>query len=137
MPVSRSKKANYSKKHKKSNKDKKGKSHKHGNSKRKSKTNKSKRSQSSKSSKRSNRSNRSSRNMRGGHYGSDWISSQYSLGSYNSAEQSADYVKQFSASGAGSRADYMNPPNLGSAGSGGAMGELEGAGVQKVGSPVI
>ncbi len=80
---------------------------------------------------------RKHKTMRGGHYGSDWMSSQYSLGSYNAAEQSADYVKQFSSSGAGSRADYMNPPNLGSAGSGGAVGDLEGSSGRVIGAPLI
>ena len=70
--------------------------------------------------------------MRGG---SDWISSQYSLGSANAPEQSSNYLSQFSHSPAGSRDMYMNPPNLGSAGSGGTMSNLEGAGVSKVGAP--
>ena len=72
------------------------------------------------------------RNLKGG--GSDWMSSQYSLGSYNAPEAS---VSNFSSSAAASRNDYMNPPNLGSAGSGSPMGSLEGANVRMVGAPVI
>ena len=75
------------------------------------------------------------RKMKGG--GSDWISSQYSLGSYNQAEMSAEDVGKFSQSAAGSRADYMNPPNLGLAGSGSPMSALEGANVNKAGAPLI
>ena len=75
------------------------------------------------------------RKMKGG--GSDWISSQYSLGSYNQAEMSAEDVGKFSQSAAGSRADYMNPPNLGLAGSGSPMSALEGANVSKAGAPLI
>ena len=78
---------------------------------------------------------RKARKMSGG--GSDWISSQYSLGSYNQAEMSAGDVAKFSQSAAGSRADYMNPPNLGLAGSGSPMTELEGANVKSIGSPLI
>lgn len=74
-------------------------------------------------------------NMRGG--GSDWITSQYSLGSYNGPEMSAGDVAKFSQSTAGSRADYMNPPNLGTAGSGYPMGSLEGANVRMTGSPLV
>jgi hypothetical protein len=73
--------------------------------------------------------------MKGG--GSDWISSQYSLGSYNGPEMSAGDVAKFGSSLAGSRANYMNPPNLGSAGSGTPMGSLEGANVRMTGSPLI
>jgi len=73
--------------------------------------------------------------MSGG--GSDWISSQYSLGSYNQAEMSAEDVAKFSQSAAGSRSDYMNPPNLGLAGSGAPMGSLEGANVNMTGSPLV
>ena len=75
------------------------------------------------------------RKMKGG--GSDWISSQYSLGSYNQAEMSAEDVAKFSQSEAGSRADYMNPPNLGLAGSGSPMSALEGANVSKAGAPLV
>ena len=75
------------------------------------------------------------RKMKGG--GSDWISSQYSLGSYNQAEMSAEDVGKFSQSAAGSRADYMNPPNLGLAGSGSPMSALEGANVSKAGAPLV
>ena len=76
-----------------------------------------------------------SRKMSGG--GSDWISSQYSLGSYNQAEMSAEDVAKFSQSAAGSRADYMNPPTLGLAGSGSPMSDLEGANVSKAGAPLV
>lgn len=72
------------------------------------------------------------RMMKGG--GSDWMSSQYSLGSYNAAEAS---VAPFSQSAAASRNDYMNPPTLGLAGSGAPMGALEGANVRMVGSPLV
>ena len=72
------------------------------------------------------------RMMKGG--GSDWMSSQYSLGSYNAAEAS---VAPFSQSVAASRNDYMNPPTLGLAGSGAPMGALEGANVRMVGSPLV
>jgi len=82
-----------------------------------------------------NKSNKRNHKMAGG--GSDWMSSQYSLGSYNSAEMSAGDVGKFSNSLAGSRANYMNPPNLGLAGSGAAMGSLEGANVRMVGSPLV
>ena len=70
--------------------------------------------------------------MKGG--GSDWMSSQYSLGSYNAAEAS---VGQFSQSAAASRAEYMNPSTLGLAGSGSPMGALEGANVRSIGSPLV
>ena len=73
------------------------------------------------------------RGMRGG--ASDWISTQYSSGSYNAPEMSASDVGLFSQSAAGSRAEYMNPQNLGSAGSGYAMGSLEGANVHMTGAP--
>ena len=75
------------------------------------------------------------RKMRGG--GSDWISSQYSLGPSNNPEMSAEDVAKFSQSEAGSRADYMNPPNLGLAGSGSPMSALEGANVSKAGAPLV
>ena len=77
----------------------------------------------------------SRRKMSGG--GSDWMSSQYSLGPYNQAEMSAKDVANFSQSAAGSRADYMNPPNLGLAGSGSPMSDLEGANVAKSGAPLV
>ena len=82
-----------------------------------------------------NKSNKRNHRMAGG--GSDWMSSQYSLGSYNSAEMSAGDVGKFSSSLPGSRANYMNPPNLGLAGSGAAMGSLEGANVRMIGSPLV
>ncbi len=84
---------------------------------------------------RRNRNRNRNKNMNGG--GSDWISSQYSLGSYNGPEMSAEDVGKFSQSQAGSRADYMNPPNLGSAGSGYPMGSLEGANVHMTGAPLV
>ena len=77
----------------------------------------------------------SRRKMSGG--GSDWMSSQYSLGPNNQAEMSAEDVANFSQSAAGSRADYMNPPNLGLAGSGSPMSDLEGANVAKSGAPLV
>ena len=77
----------------------------------------------------------SRRKMSGG--GSDWMSSQYSLGPYNQAEMNAKDVANFSQSAAGSRADYMNPPNLGLAGSGSPMSDLEGANVAKSGAPLV
>ena len=77
----------------------------------------------------------SRRKMSGG--GSDWMSSQYSLGPNNQAEMSAEDVAKFSQSAAGSRADYMNPPNLGLAGSGSPMSDLEGANVAKSGAPLF
>ena len=88
----------------------------------------------SKKAHKSNKSHKSHkrRMMKGG--ASDWMSSQYSLGSYNAAEAS---VGQFSQSAAASRADYMNPPTLGLAGSGAPMGALEGAGVRSIGSPLV
>jgi len=73
--------------------------------------------------------------MNGG--GSDWISSQYSLGPSNNPEMSAEDVGKFSQSVAGSRADYMNPPTLGLAGSGSPMNDLEGANVSKLGAPLV
>ena len=129
-------------------KGKKGKSNKTGNSKTKC-VSKHRRSLSKNSNNKNNKHNKSNNSssypnkklrlrhveylMRGG---SDWISSQYSLGSANAPEQSANYVNQFSHSAAGSRDTYMNPQNLGLAGSGGAMGDLEGAGVRTNGSPL-
>jgi hypothetical protein len=100
------------------------------NSKRASKRRSSKR----RSSKRRISNNRSVK-QRGG--GSDWIMSQYSLGPSNNPEQSAGWVGNFSASGATSRADYMNPSTLGLAGSGAPMGSLEGANVRQIGSPLV
>jgi hypothetical protein len=81
---------------------------------------------------KSKNTNSKRRMMKGG--GSDWMSSQYSLGSYNAAEAS---VAPFSQSAAASRNDYMNPPTLGLAGSGAPMGALEGANVRMVGSPLV
>lgn len=115
---------------------------KRGSRKSKRKSRKSKRSsRKSRKSRKSSKSNGKSRKsrrvrkMKGG--GSDWISSQYSLGSYNQAEMSAEDVAKFSQSAAGARADYMNPPTLGLAGSGSPMNALEGANVNKAGAPLV
>ena len=69
--------------------------------------------------------------MRGG---SDWISSQYSLGPSNNPEAG---VGDFSSSQAASRSDYRNPPTLGLAGSGYAMSALEGGNVRMTGAPLV
>jgi len=106
-----------------------------GKSKGKSRKSKGKSRKSKGKSRKSKGKSRRVRKMRGG--GSDWISSQYSLGSYNQAEMSAEDVAKFSQSEAGSRADYMNPPNLGLAGSGSPMSALEGANVSKAGAPLV
>lgn len=83
-----------------------------------------------KSTKRNSKSGR--RVMRGG---SDWISSQYSQGNIN-APANTDW-KNFSASEPSTRDMLMNPPTLGLAGSGGAMGALEGANASNVGAPLV
>jgi hypothetical protein len=106
-----------------------------GKSKGKSRKSKGKSRKSKGKSRKSKGKSRRVRKMKGG--GSDWISSQYSLGSYNQAEMSAEDVAKFSQSEAGSRADYMNPPNLGLAGSGSPMSALEGANVSKAGAPLV
>ena len=80
----------------------------------------------------SRKSNRKNKSMKGG--GSDWMTTQYSLGSYNAPEAS---VGQFSASAAASRSDYMNPPTLGLAGSGSPMTALEGGNVHTIGAPLV
>ena len=72
--------------------------------------------------------------MRGGH-ASDWISSQYSLGSVNGASMDSN-TGDFSNSQGVSRDIIMNPPTLGLAGSGYPMGALEGANVSSVGAPL-
>jgi len=108
----------------KSGKSRKGGKHKKG------KTNKNKKNGKNRTKSKNTKSKR--RMMKGG--GSDWMSSQYSLGSYNAAEAS---VSPFSQSAAASRNDYMNPPTLGLAGSGAPMGALEGANVRMVGSPLV
>ena len=87
-----------------------------------------------------NRSNKSRRNnnnnvMRGGH-ASDWISSQYSLGSINGNSMN-DSTNDFSNSQGVSRDILMNPPTLGLAGSGYPMGDLEGANVSAIGAPLV
>jgi hypothetical protein len=71
--------------------------------------------------------------MRGG---SDWISSQYSLGSINGASMNTN-TGDFSASQGVDRNTLMNPPTMGLAGSGSAMGALEGANVRSVGAPLV
>ena len=76
--------------------------------------------------------NKKSKNiMRGG---SDWISSQYSLGNINNP--SGD-TSPFSVSQGVDRNILMNPPTLGLAGSGSPMGDLEGANVRMVGAPLV
>jgi len=100
-----------------------------------------KRSNKKKNSKKSsnNRSNKSRRNkhyaMKGGH-ASDWISSQYSLGSVNGNSMN-DNTTDFSNSQGVSRDVLMNPPTLGLAGSGYPMGNLEGANVSSIGAPLV
>ena len=73
--------------------------------------------------------------MRGGH-ASDWISSQYSLGSINGASMDSN-TGDFSNSQGVARDIIMNPPTLGLAGSGYPMGALEGANVSSVGAPLV
>jgi len=80
---------------------------------------------------RKSKSNNTKHVMRGG---SDWISSQYSLGPINNPQAATN---SFSAAEGVSHSTLMNPPNMGLAGSGGAMGELEGAGVRMTGSPLV
>ena len=91
---------------------------------------------SKKSKKSKSRKNKTHRNKskyhRGG--GSDWIMSQYSQGPINNPEAS---TSGFSQSMAASRAELMNPPNLGSAGSGSPMTAVEGGNVRHVGAPLI
>lgn len=102
-----------------------------GGSRRKSK--KSKKSKSHKSRKSHHRRNKNkSKHHRGG--GSDWIMSQYSQGPINNPEAS---TSGFSQSMAASRAELMNPPNLGSAGSGAPMTAVEGGNVRHVGAPLL
>ena len=72
-------------------------------------------------------------NMKGG---SAWIASQYSLGNINSAGMNTG-TNDFSSSQGVSRDILMNPPTLGLAGSGYAMGKLEGANVNYVGAPLV
>ena len=96
--------------------------HKKHSSNKKSKRNNSKRN----NSKRNNR-----RHQRGG--GSDWITSQYSLGPINNPEHS---VGPFSASSVTSQRDLANPPTMGLAGSGYSMSSLEGGNVRHIGAPI-
>jgi len=88
---------------------------------RNSKKNNKRRDRKHRSSKRSHRNERR-RSQRGGH-ASDWIMSQYSQGPINNPS--------------GFDKDLWNPPTLGLAGSGSAMGDLEGANVKHVGSPLV
>ena len=87
--------------------------------------------------KNSHKNHKNSRmnNMRGG-YGSAWIASQYSLGNINNAGMDTS-ANNFSASQGVARDTLMNPPTLGLAGSGYAMGSLEGANVNSVGAPLV
>ena len=71
--------------------------------------------------------------MRGG---SDWISSQYSLGSINGNSMNEN-TGDFSASQGVTRDILMNPPTMGLAGSGYPMGSLEGANVNSTGAPLV
>ena len=82
-----------------------------------------------KTNKRNN--NRSNKIMKGG---SDWISSQYSLGNINNQMNN---TSDFSAAQGVDRNTLMNPPTMGLAGSGSPMGELEGANVRMVGAPLV
>jgi hypothetical protein len=84
---------------------------------------------------RAKRNENRTRNQRGG--GSDWITSQYSLGPSNNPEQAGSWVSQFSQSTATSRNDYMNPSTLGLAGSGYPMSNLEGGNVHHIGAPLV
>ena len=118
-------------KNKKNNRNSKSKSRKHNNN----NSNHNRNNSNSNRKHKKNNSRKNKKNMRGG--GSDWISSQYSLGSYNGPEMSTGDVAKFSHSIAGTRADYMNPPNLGTAGSGYPMGSLEGANVRMTGAPLV
>lgn len=101
---------------------------------RKKKNKKNKKSKSNKK-RKSNKKNKSMRSMRGG-YGSDWIASQYSQGPINNQEMSASAVGQFSQSQATPQSILNNPPNMGLAGSGYPMSELEGANVKTTGAPL-
>ena len=89
-----------------------------------------------KHSKRNNktRNNKNSKNRRSLRGGSDWISSQYSLGPVNNPDAA---TTGFSTSSGVANSMLMNPPNIGLAGSGSAMSELEGANVRNVGAPLI
>ena len=88
---------------------------------------------SKKSMKSNKRNSKSHRVMRGG---SDWISTQYSQGNINAA-QNTDW-KNFSASEPSARDMLMNPPTLGLAGSGGgeSINPMEGS-VKVVGAPLV
>ena len=118
------------KKHKKHN-SKKHMSKKHMSKKHKSKKHMSKKNKNSKTNKKNNHIN----NMKGG-YGSAWIASQYSLGNINNAGMNTG-TNDFSSSQGVSRDILMNPPTLGLAGSGYAMGKLEGANTSSVGAPLV
>ena len=92
---------------------------------------KSKKSRKHKKSKKSKKSRSHKHMMRGG---SDWISSQYSLGNINNQMNN---TADFSSAQGVSRDILMNPPTMGLAGSGSPMGALEGANVQSVGAPLV
>jgi len=111
----------------------KNKKHSKQNTKKKSKHHSSKRNKNKKN--KSKRSGKSLRSMRGG-YGSAWIASQYSQGPINNQEMSASAVGQFSQSQATPQSILNNPPNMGLAGSGYPMTELEGANVKTTGAPL-
>jgi hypothetical protein len=87
---------------------------------------------------RKSKSRKSKKNIR--HHmmrgGSDWISSQYSLGNINAGGMN-NHNAEFSASQGVDRNALMNPPTLGLAGSGYPMGSLEGANVNSVGAPLV
>lgn len=87
-----------------------------------------------KSKRNSKKNNNAKRVLRGG--ASDWIMSQYSLGSINNPEQPGSWVGKFSQSTATSQNELMNPRTMGLAGSGYPMGSLEGANVSRVGAPI-
>ena len=114
--------------------NKKHMSKKHNSKKHNSKKNMSKKHKNSKTNKKNNKNNHIN-NMKGG-YGSAWIASQYSLGNINSAGMNTG-TNDFSSSQGVSRDILMNPPTIGLAGSGYAMGKLEGANVNYVGAPLV
>lgn len=68
--------------------------------------------------------------------GSDWISSQYSLGDINGNSMNTS-TNNFSAAQGVSRDILMNPPTMGLAGSGYPTTDLEGANVRAVGAPLV
>ena len=120
-------------------KNKRSKNKKRSNKKRSNKrNNKSRRNKKNNNNYNNNNNNNNNYNnnvMRGGH-ASDWISSQYSLGSINGNSMN-DNTTDFSNSQGVSRDVLMNPPTLGLAGSGYSMGDLEGANVRSTGAPLV